>query len=322
MNMGDITKRISKNKFVEALKLNNLAGVISAPKSDLHNHFPLGSDISFINKWYKKNISKAPLKYNNLEDMTRYTRPIIKPIASTREGFEYLLKASLLTALRDGITLLEMSIDCWFIDRYNGNPDVFINKLKEIHALVAPTLDFRPVIGLNRDLNIKKLEVWALPLIESGYFKSIDLYGTEDAEKPEVYRKIYIRAKEERMKLKAHIGEFSDAKSIQKTVKILNLDEVQHGISAVQSEAVMNWLKKNNIRVNICPTSNIKLGRVKNIETHPIKILFDHGIKVTINSDDILAFNQTVSMEYLNLYRSGLFSAEELNTIRLEGLKN
>ena len=106
MNMGDITKRISKNKFVEALKLNNLAGVISAPKSDLHNHFPLGSDISFINKWYKKNISKAPLKYNNLEDMTRYTRPIIKPIASTREGFEYLLKASLLTALRDGITLL------------------------------------------------------------------------------------------------------------------------------------------------------------------------------------------------------------------------
>src|SRR3989339_810366 len=164
MNIGAIIKRISKNEFVEALKSNTLAKVIAVPKSDLHNHYPLGSDISFINKWYKKDIPKAPLKYSGLEDMLRYTRPIIKPIASSREGFEYLMKASLLTALRDGIKLLEMSIDCWFIDRYNGNPDIFINKLKEIHVSVTPTIDFRPVLGLNRDINIKELEVWALPL--------------------------------------------------------------------------------------------------------------------------------------------------------------
>lgn len=231
---------ISKNKFIEALESNTLAQVISVPKSDLHNYYPLGSDISFINKWYKKDIPKAPSEYSSLEDMIRYIHPIIKPIASSKEGFEYLLKASLLTALSDGITLLEMSIDCWFIDRYNGNPTIFVNKLKEIHASVAPNIDFRPGVGLNRSINLKELEAWALPLIESKYFKSIDLYGIEDAKKPEVFKKIYIKAKEEGMKLKAHIGEFSSAKSIQKTVEILNLDEVQYGISAVRSEAVMN----------------------------------------------------------------------------------
>ncbi|MCK4554579.1 adenosine deaminase [Candidatus Parcubacteria bacterium] len=319
--MGNIEKTTAKNEFIEALKSNTLAQVISVPKSDLHNHYPLGSDISFINKWYKKDIPKAPSEYSSLENMLKYIHPIIKPIASSREGFEYLLKASLLTALSDGITLLEMSLDCWFIDRYDGNPTNFVNKLKEIHISVAPTIDFRPAVGLNRDIDIKELEAWAFPLIESGYFKSIDLYGTEGAKKPEVFKKIYTKAKDRGMKLKAHIGEFSDAKSIQETVEILNLSEVQHGISAVRSKAVMNWLKKNNIRLNVCPTSNIKLGRVKNIKTHPIRTLFDHGIKVTINSDDILAFNQTVSMEYLDLYRSGLFSAKELNIIRLEGLQ-
>jgi len=312
----------TKNEFIEALKSNTLAQVISVPKSDLHNHYPLGSDIYFINKWYKKDIQKAPSEYSSLEDMIKYIHLIIKPIASSKEGFEYLLKASLLTALNDGIALLEMSIDCWFVDRYNGNPDIFVNKLKEIHTVVAPTVDFRPGIGLNRSINLKELENWALPLIESRYFKFIDLYGIENAKKPEEFKEIYTRAKDEGMKLKAHVGEFSDAKSIQETVEILKLDEVQHGISATQSEVVMNWLKKNNIRLNVCPTSNVKLGRAKNIKTHPIRVLFDHGIRVTINSDDILAFNQTVSMEYLDLYRSGLFNAEELNIIRLEGLRN
>jgi adenosine deaminase len=49
--------------------------------------------------------------------------------------------------------------------------------------------------------------------------------------------------------------------------------------------------------------------------------LFDNGVKVTINTDDMVIFNQSASEEYLNLYRAGLFSAEELNTIRENGLE-
>ena len=48
---------------------------------------------------------------------------------------------------------------------------------------------------------------------------------------------------------------------------------------------------------------------------------FDHGIPVTINTDDMLVFNQSVSQEYLNLYISGLMNAEELDYIRETGLK-
>jgi adenosine deaminase len=317
-----IEKEDIKNKFIKALESNSLTRLISIPKSDLHNHYPLGTDISFITKWYKKNIPKPPLKYLNLEDMLKYVHRIIKPITSSRKGFEYLMKASLLTALNDGVVLLEMSIDCWFVELYNGNTVTFVDKLKKIHASVAPNIDFRLGVGLNRNIDIKKLKVWTLPLIDSKYFKFIDLYGSENAKKPEVFKEIYIKAKNKGMKLKAHVGEFFNAKLIRKTAEILKLDEVQHGISAAKSEVVMAWLKKNNIRLNICPTSNVKLGRVKSIGTHPIRTLFDYGIRVTINSDDILAFNQTVSMEYLDLYRSGLFNAEELDMIRLEGLRN
>ena len=82
----------------------------------------------------------------------------------------------------------------------------------------------------------------------------------------------------------------------------------------------MRWLASNGIRLNVCPESNIRLKRVKSYKTHPIRILFDHGVKVTVNSDEVLLFGTGVSEQFLRLYRSGLFSAAELETIRLNGL--
>ena len=47
------------------------------------------------------------------------------------------------------------------------------------------------------------------------------------------------------MKLKAHVGEFGGADEVKRTVEVLQLDEVQHGIAAAESTAVMNWLADN-----------------------------------------------------------------------------
>lgn len=62
------------------------------------------------------------------------------------------------------------------------------------------------------------------------------------------------------------------------------------------------------------------LNRVNNLNEHPIRVLFDNGVRVTINSDDVLVFGQSVSQEYIALYNSGLFNGEELNMIRKNGL--
>ncbi|MCR5195559.1 MAG: hypothetical protein K6D38_04525 [Pseudobutyrivibrio sp.] len=43
---------------------------------------------------------------------------------------------------------------------------------------------------------------------------------------------------------------------------------------------------------------------------------------VTINSDDVLIFDSDVSKEYLRLYQSECLTAEELDAIRLNGLKD
>ena len=66
--------------------------------------------------------------------------------------------------------------------------------------------------------------------------------------------------------------------------------------------------------------SNVMLGRVRTVAEHPIRRLFDAGVIVTVNTDDVLVFGQGVSEEFLGLFQAGLFNADELEFIRLSGL--
>ncbi|WP_214494981.1 hypothetical protein [Thermosipho sp. 1244] len=158
---------------------------------------------------------------------------------------------------------------------------------------------------------------WFEPYLDFDYFKSVNLYGDELAQ----LAKKNLNAKSIGLKLKAHVGEFGDADSIQETVEILELNVVQHGITEVKSKSVMSFLrKKNNIQLNICPTSNYMLSRVDSIKKHPIRKLFYNGIKVTVNTDDFIVFQKGVSEEFLLLYEHEVFSAKELDIIRMNGL--
>ena len=82
----------------------------------------------------------------------------------------------------------------------------------------------------------------------------------------------------------------------------------------------MRFLADHRIRLNVCPTSNVMLGRVGSIATHPIRTLYDAGVIVTVNTDDVLMFGSTIVDEYLKLYDAGVFSTAELEMIRLNGL--
>jgi adenosine deaminase len=82
----------------------------------------------------------------------------------------------------------------------------------------------------------------------------------------------------------------------------------------------MRFLADHQIRLNVCPTSNVMLGRVESIATHPVRKLFDAGVMVTINTDDVLMFGASVSEEFLNLYEAGLFTVGELEVMRQNGL--
>jgi adenosine deaminase len=308
-------------KFIEAIEQRNIAEIRKIPKSDLHNHFILGGNRDYIHERTGVQIPLLNEKLLSMDEMHKWVSENIGEIFNSKEKRVLAIESCFMQAKNDGVTILEIGDDVWANGYYyNNDIDELIRTFQNVHMQIAPEIEFRSQIGLSRHCNIDILEKWIEPFWDKECFKSIDLYSDEMAQPIKNFKKIYRKAKEKGLLLKAHVGEWGNADSVKEAVEELELDEVQHGISAANSQSVMNWLTDNKIQLNICPTSNVMLGRVDSLKVHPIRRLFDNGIKVTINSDDVLVFNQGVSEEFLDLYTEGVFKAEELEIIRKYGL--
>lgn len=306
------------NDFIKVLENNDLNGMRLVPKSDLHNHSARGGNIKYIEDWIGKTIPRPISKFKNLHDMQQWNNENINPIFRGRLGYEKRIEAAFVQAQHDGVKVLNMSINSEVIFHYGYKAENLINLLKRIHNKFAPNVIFIPEIGFKTSIPIEVMSHMLEVLLTEEYFKSVDIYGDESSIIN--FKKIFRKARNKGLILKAHLGEFGDAELVRAVTEELELDQVQHGISAANSKSVMTWLSNNKIQLNICPTSNVLLSRVKDYKEHPIRKLYDHGVKVTINTDDMLIFNQSVSEEFFNLYNAGVFSAIELDIIRRNAL--
>jgi adenosine deaminase len=308
------------NEFKEYLRTKDLDGLKTIPKAELHNHGGLGMRFDNMYK-YTNSKMKTPSKdmygIKGLDDFifNEYINHI-----KTKEDFLWTIEATVKEAIEDGIILLEASIDCHEVLRFEDNNE-FFSSIENIVRKYKNNIDFRPEIGIAKSITDENLESIMPTLIDSNIFKSIDLYGDEELIGFERYKKYYEYAKNKGLKLKAHAGEFLGAENIKDAINILNLDELQHGFRAIEDEYVLDMIKDRNIRLNICPTSNLYLKAIDNIKNHPIRKLFEKDINISINTDDLIVFNSGVSEEYLMLYNNKIFTEEELDIIRLNSLK-
>lgn len=309
--------------FVDALVREDIEAIKAVPKTDLHNHSTFGTRIEHVEKWADITLQRPPCKMDGLDGMMSYARQILFPYINNREGFEFAAEYAIIDAIEDGVEVLEMSFGTRaFALFYPNKEQDFLGFLYPLKTKYETEITLRPELGFIReDFSSEEVCNIARKCIETGLFYSMDLYSKENAYPPETFKSLFKQAKDRGMKLKAHVGEFGRAEMVRHTVEVLELDEVQHGIGAADSVEVMKWLSRNEVMLNVCPTSNVMLGVADSLGSHPIKKLYDHGVLVSINTDDLMIFGQSVSEEYLNLYRAGVFSAQELDGIRETALR-
>lgn len=289
---------------------------LKLPKADVHNHFHLGGSQEKLFKKYPKATIVFPKKFDGLVNMIDFIYNHLNLIMITKKDVVNFMEIAIESAIDDNITLLEASVDTNLARFFDDSIESVIFEVKRIKEKYKSNINFKPDIGINKDLPIDKVYKHAHACIESGVFNGIDIYGKEANQNLNPFKELFETSKKNHLKTKAHIGEFSDHKTINETILLLNPDELQHGINAVNSEKTMDLILERNIRLNICPQSNISLGAVANLKIHPIRKLFDKGIKVTVNTDDLILFNATVSDELYNLYINKIFSFDELEIIR------
>ena len=144
------------------------------------------------------------------------------------------------------------------------------------------------------------------------YIKGINLAGDEAQFGPDLFAESYQKAAQLGLKRTAHAGEHTPPQFTKEAVKKLGLNRVGHGVTSIHDIEIIEFLKRNNIGLEICPTSNLALGLFDSIETHPVRKLFDAGVQLSINSDDPTYFGTSLGKEYALLKEKLNFSDEEL----------
>jgi adenosine deaminase len=190
-----------------------------------------------------------------------------------------------------------------------------LGRVKQIETELI--LDFCRDRGLeNADRNLDAVnEVKQLGVIGVG------IGGSEQKYPPELYTKIYEKARLTGFHTTAHAGEAAGTESIWGAIRSLKVERIGHGTRAIEDDNLMRFLTEKQIPLECCPLSNVRTGVVKSIEAHPVKKFFDAGLLVTVNTDDPAMFGNSLAQEYQMLEERLGFSQDKVRKVILNGVK-
>ena len=143
---------------------------------------------------------------------------------------------------------------------------------------------------------------------------AVGIGGDELKSPPELFRDPYSYAADNGLRLTAHAGETAGPESIWGAIN-LRAERIGHGLTAAQDPDLLEELAQRQVPIEICITSNLRTGCCKAVAEHPVKQYFDHGLMITLNTDDPAMFGTTLSREYQIAQQNFGFTDEHLREL-------
>lgn len=155
--------------------------------------------------------------------------------------------------------------------------------------------DYRSAISRHLALAVTAAEHWSRE--DECRVVGVDLAGYEDEKtRPHYFRDEFTAAHRCGLAVTVHAGETDDAEAIWRAVFDLNARRIGHGLSLAESPELLRSVADRGIGVELCPYANYQikgypLGSVVQTaargQKYPLKSYLDHGVHVTVNTDNI-----------------------------------
>ena len=287
------------------------------PKAEFHLHLEGSIPWQMVREAEGEPLPESPywtspnFRYTDFDEfqteLTKSTRRVIKTI----EDFQRLAKHNFQRLYAENVLYLEISVSLAGLLKKNISAQEWI----EVTKLVVPEgMTVALFIGFGRKDSFTD-EIIA-DALNSPHLAGIDIFGDERLGKTELYAGVYEEARRLGLRTKAHAGELREADAIHETLDTLQPERIQHGITAVRDKSLLKRLADDGVILDICPTSNVMLNVMPDMASYPIRHLLDAGIGVSLNTDDPVMFNCTMSSELLSLLEHNLVTMHELAAIQ------
>lgn len=148
---------------------------------------------------------------------------------------------------------------------------------------------------------------------------AIDFAGFEaDFIDPMVQKEYFDLAREMGFHITLHCGEVRPAVPILKRIiEDITPERVAHGAVAIYDQEICSELHEKGIMLDLCPTSNIQAGLFPNYNQYPLEQLYRMGVPVSINTDDSILSNVSLSEEYMRIMNNSTLTLNDCWNINL-----
>lgn len=166
----------------------------------------------------------------------------------------------------------------------------------------ACNISVRLIVSLNRH---ESVEEGAQALHAALDFRAqgvvaLDLGGQEDGFSAEPFRGLFAEARQAGLQVTAHAAEWAGAANARYAIEQLGATRIGHGVRILEDPSVVALVRERGTTFEVCPTSNIHSGIFPSLDQHPLQTMRAHGLRLTLNTDDPLLSNITLSDELHN----------------------
>lgn len=169
----------------------------------------------------------------------------------------------------------------------------------------VPETEVRLIVDAVRDLGVAHAEA-TVALVEAAGGAPIagfGLAGIEGSAPEKDFRVLREAADRLQVGLAVHAGETGTSENVRAAIDDLGADRIGHGIAVVQDADLVERLAADGVPFEVCPSSNVSLGVVDDLDTHPFRRMWEAGLDVTVNSDDPPFFSTTLTDELRHAVR-------------------
>lgn len=129
-------------------------------------------------------------------------------------------------------------------------------------------------------------------------------------------------AKKHHLYITIHAGESAGPESIYEALHEASAHRVGHGTSLIKDQELMDYVVNHRIGVEACPISNWHTGAVASLDQHPIKVFLENGVRVSINTDNRLCSDTSITEEIMAVIEHLDLSLLQVKKLLVNGFKS
>ena len=256
-------------------------------------------------------------------------------VMQTEEALERVAYEQAEDLSRDGVVYFETRFAPVFHTRKGLSHQQVVSAV--LKGLERGRKDFGISSGLiicamrNMDVSLEMAEL-AVDFRERGVV-GFDLAGEEGGYPPKKHVEAFHYIQRQNFNITIHAGEGFGKESIWQAIQYCGAHRIGHGTRLIDDIAIADgkavklgdlaqYVLDKRIPLEICLLSNVHTGAARSLSEHPFKILYQEKFRVTLNTDNRLMSDTTMTKEFEAAADTFGLSLDDFERITINAMKS